>query len=143
MNQLIKQIRERRESGRVSLCRRGRADSAARLQPERATGGNFPPGVVASYGKPVAVIPVAVHSYFCNHFSGCFFFPASGYRNNTDGKLGALGTEGRAWTSTPVDGSENAWYLEWTSGYVYMNTNNRTVGRSVRCVQASAPVFVS
>lgn len=59
--------------------------------------------------------------------------PAAGFRYcNVSAYL--LGSYGRYWSSTP-DGSDDAWNLNFDSGFVYMNYNIRCFGQSVRLVQ--------
>ena len=60
--------------------------------------------------------------------------PASGYRN-CNGDVNNVGSNGNYWSSTP-NGSDNAWNLNFNSGNVNMNNNNRCNGQSVRLVQA-------
>lgn len=45
-----------------------------------------------------------------------------------------VGSNGNYWSSTP-NGSDNAWNLNFNSGKVNMNNNNRCNGQSVRLVQ--------
>ena len=59
--------------------------------------------------------------------------PAAGYRN-CNGSVNNVGSNGNYWSSTP-NGSENAWNLNFNSGGVNMNNNNRCNGNSVRLVQ--------
>ena len=70
--------------------------------------------------------------------SGCFFktavLPAAGFRNNTNGALNNVGTNGYYWSST-ADGTTNAWNLWINSGGSNVNAHNRAFGFSVRCVQ--------
>lgn len=60
--------------------------------------------------------------------------PAAGNRN-CNGNVNNVGSNGNYWSSTP-NGSENAWNLNFNSGEVNMNNNNRCNGQSVRLVQA-------
>ena len=59
--------------------------------------------------------------------------PAAGYRLCSGG-VGSVGSYGGYWSSTP-SGSDDAWYLIFNSGSVYMVDNRRCYGRSVRLVQ--------
>ena len=61
------------------------------------------------------------------------FLPAAGHRNCHGGVL-SVGSGGRYWSSTP-DGSDDAWYLTFGSGAVYVSSGNRCYGRSVRLVK--------
>ena len=60
--------------------------------------------------------------------------PAAGNRN-CNGNVNNVGSNGNYWSSTP-NGSDNAWNLNFNSGEVNMNNNNRCYGQSVRLVQA-------
>ena len=63
------------------------------------------------------------------------FFPASGYRNASNGKFYAVGTNGYAWMSTPYN-STNGYYLDFRSSTVYPNyTNHRSFGFPTRCIK--------
>ena len=141
MNRKKEQIQERQESGKGFLCRRSQADSVARL--ERKV---FASSVIAVCAAPshvgfVKTPELKRHCFYKKSSGYFFFFPASGYRNYSDGKLYNSGTNGYGWTSTPYN-SSNAWNLNFNSGDAYVNNNNRGNGFPVRCVQASAPVFV-
>ena len=59
--------------------------------------------------------------------------PASGFRNS-DGSAYRVGSHGSYWSSTPKD-SDDAWDLGFGSGGVYVFSNSRCGGRSVRLVQ--------
>ena len=59
--------------------------------------------------------------------------PAAGYRG-CRGSVGDVGSYGYYWSSTPY-GSEIAWTLDFNSGGVYMDDDNRCYGYSVRLVQ--------
>lgn len=65
------------------------------------------------------------------------FFPASGSMAFNNGVLrmvpGPSGREGYYWTATP-DG-ENAKMIDFTSSALFMNSNKRASGCSVRCVR--------
>ncbi|WP_304953963.1 hypothetical protein [uncultured Alistipes sp.] len=63
--------------------------------------------------------------------------PASGYRNNTTGALGEVGTTGRYWSSsTYASGNYNGAFLRLDAGLINpLDNGNRTTGRAVRCVQ--------
>lgn len=62
------------------------------------------------------------------------YWPAAGYRNNTNGTLNNRGNNGKYWSST--ENSTNAWNLNFNSTNANTNNNNRTNGFSVRCVSA-------
>ena len=141
MNRKRKQIQERREFGKEYLYRRGRADSVIRLESNVFAGESFSACVSPSHIPYFVGTSELKRLCFYKKSSGYFyFFPASGYRNNSDGKLYNSGTNGYGWTSTPYN-SSNAWNLNFNSGNANMNNNNRGNGFPVRCVQASAPVF--
>ena len=59
--------------------------------------------------------------------------PASGYRY-CDGSVDSVGSIGNYWSSTPGD-SDDAWYLGFNSGGVYVLNDVRCYGQSVRLVQ--------
>ena len=61
------------------------------------------------------------------------FLPVAGYRD-CDGDVRVAGSYGGYWSSTP-GGSEEAWSLSFDSGGVYMGSDYRCLGRSVRLVQ--------
>ncbi len=66
------------------------------------------------------------------------WFPASGYRNNSNGGLNNASSNGYYWSSSPnASGSNNGGNLKFrmSDGYVWpQNNNNRANGFSVRCV---------
>ena len=65
------------------------------------------------------------------------FLPAAGFGN--DSGLYYTGSYGYSWSSTPdSDGSNDAWYLGFGSGYFRRYGNYRYVGRSVRPVRGFA-----
>ena len=59
--------------------------------------------------------------------------PMSGYRNNSNGSLNNVGTNGNYWSST-VSGT-NSRNLNFNSSNANMNTNNRANGNAVRCLK--------
>lgn len=65
------------------------------------------------------------------------FFPASGSLAYNNGVLRMIpsynGREGYYWTSTPDN--ENARMYDFTQSYIFMNSNKRASGCSVRCVR--------
>lgn len=61
------------------------------------------------------------------------FLPAAGCRG-CRGDVHYVGSYGNYWSSTP-SGSENAWYLHFSSGEVNMYRNYRCLGLSVRLVK--------
>ena len=69
------------------------------------------------------------------------FFPASGYRNYSDGSLGHVGSSGCVWVSSAY--SQNyAYYLDFFSDDVNLTNNNyRTYGFSVRPVADTNIIF--
>ena len=64
-------------------------------------------------------------------FSELFFAAAGNYNN---GSLNNAGDNGNYWSSTPND-SNNAYNLNFNSGNINTNNNNRYNGYSVRPVQ--------
>jgi hypothetical protein len=70
--------------------------------------------------------------------------PMAGNRNNSNGSLNNVGTNGNYWSST-VSGT-NARNLNFNSSNANMNTNNRANGNAVRCLKdylilKSQPIF--
>ena len=61
------------------------------------------------------------------------FLPVAGNRNNDDGSLNNVGSNGNYWSSS-VDGT-NARNLNFNSSNANMNSNNRANGNSVRCLK--------
>jgi hypothetical protein len=59
--------------------------------------------------------------------------PMAGNRNNSNGSLNNVGSNGNYWFST-VSGT-NARNLNFNSSNANMNTNNRANGFSVRCLK--------
>ena len=59
----------------------------------------------------------------------------AGNRNNDNGALNNVGSNGNYWSST-VNG-DNARNLNFNSGNANMNSNNRANGSSVRCLKDS------
>lgn len=65
-------------------------------------------------------------------------YPASGYRNNSNGSLNNVGSNGYVWLSS-ANSQNNAYNLNFNSSNVNpQNNNNRANGNSVRPVQAFA-----
>ena len=75
------------------------------------------------------------------NFSGKFgdaatiWYPASGFRSSSDGRLGNVGDGGFFWSASPY--LQYVYLLEFKSaGYFYPSKfNSRALGRSVRCLQ--------
>ena len=62
------------------------------------------------------------------------FFPASGYRNDSNGKFYNVGSYGYAWMSTPYSATYG-YNLAFYSGAVNLNyANYRSYGFPVRCI---------
>jgi uncharacterized protein (TIGR02145 family) len=59
--------------------------------------------------------------------------PVAGNRNNSNGSLNNVGSNGNYWSST-VSGT-NARNLNFNSSNANMNSNNRANGFSVRCIK--------
>lgn len=59
--------------------------------------------------------------------------PVAGNRNNSNGSLNNVGSNGNYWSST-VSGT-NARNLNFNSSNANMNSNNRANGNSVRCLK--------
>ena len=63
-------------------------------------------------------------------------FPASGNRNNSNGAMNTVGSNGNYWSSSP-NSVTNGFNLNFNSGSVNpSNNNNRANGFPVRCVRA-------
>jgi hypothetical protein len=60
-------------------------------------------------------------------------FPASGYRNNSNGSLNNVGSNGYYWTATPYS-TNNGRQLNFNSSNTNWNNNNRANGYAVRAV---------
>jgi len=70
-----------------------------------------------------------------NNMYNCVFFPASGYRNYTDGALNNRGTNGLVWSSTQAS-SANGYNLYFNSSASYSaNGDSKALGFPVRCVR--------
>ncbi len=59
--------------------------------------------------------------------------PVAGNRNNSNGSLNNVGSNGNYWSST-IDGT-NSRNLNFNSSNANMNSNNRANGNSVRCLK--------
>ena len=59
--------------------------------------------------------------------------PVAGYRNNSNGTLINVGSNGNYWSSS-VSGT-NARNLNFNSSNANMNSNNRANGFSARCIK--------
>jgi len=64
--------------------------------------------------------------------------PVAGNRNNSNGSLNNVGSNGYYWSSTVS--STNSRNLNFNSTNANMNTNNRANGFSVRCLKDSRPL---
>lgn len=65
------------------------------------------------------------------------WFPGVGYRLNTDGTLGYVGSRGHYWSSSiNASGSTNGGYINFNSDGTLnpVNNTNRANGFAVRCV---------
>jgi hypothetical protein len=67
--------------------------------------------------------------------------PVAGNRNNSNGSLNNVGSNGNYWSST-VSGT-NARNLNFNSSNANMNSNNRANGFSVRCLKDCNILHVS
>ena len=65
------------------------------------------------------------------------FYPATGYRNSTNGYLGNMGAVGYGWNSAPLSAaSVKAANLDISSNHVNPDSGgDRAFGLPVRCVQ--------
>ena len=68
------------------------------------------------------------------HYNASVFFPAAGFRSNTDGSLGGAGNYGFYWSSSSFSAG-NSWRLYVYSTNVSPYATYRTYGFSVRCVR--------
>ncbi|SEJ36514.1 major paralogous domain-containing protein [Cyclobacterium xiamenense] len=59
--------------------------------------------------------------------------PMAGNRNNSNGSLNNVGTNGNYWSSTVS--STNSRNLKFNRSNANMNTNNRANGNAVRCLK--------
>ena len=78
--------------------------------------------------------------WFMNNTKG-LFLPAAGYRGSNVGSgttptVGVVGTNGFYW-SNDASNSSYAFLLNFSSGFAYVSTNDKTSGVSVRCVQGT------
>ena len=64
---------------------------------------------------------------------GHIIFPASGYRNNSNGSLNNVGNNGYYWSAS-ANSSNNGHYLNFDSSNWNWNNNNRANGYPVRAV---------
>lgn len=64
---------------------------------------------------------------------GHHIFPASGQRNNSNGTLNNVGSNGYYWTATPYS-TNNGRNLNFNSSNTNWNNNNRANGFAVRAV---------
>ena len=62
------------------------------------------------------------------------FMPATGIRGHTIGVLLDTGTNGFYWSSAPGSNTEEAYYLNFNSGYAHQYGHDRRYGSAVRCV---------
>ena len=62
--------------------------------------------------------------------------PVAGNRNNSNGSLNNVGSNGNYWSST--GSSTNSRNLNFNSTGANMNSNNRANGNSVRCIKDCA-----
>ena len=62
------------------------------------------------------------------------FFPAAGCRYGSEGTLYGVGYFGYYWSGTP-NGTEDAYYVYFSSGYAYTYDSSLSNGVSVRCVK--------
>jgi uncharacterized protein (TIGR02145 family) len=65
----------------------------------------------------------------------CLLNPAAGYRNNSNGQLYNVGSNGNYWSSS-ANSDTNGYNLNFNSSNLNpANNNNRQNGNSVRCVK--------
>lgn len=74
--------------------------------------------------------------WLMDYFGTCkryVLLPMAGNRNNSNGTLNNVGSNGYYWSST-VNGI-NAYNLNFNSSNANMNSNNRGFGYAVRCIK--------
>jgi uncharacterized protein (TIGR02145 family) len=78
-------------------------------------------------------------SWSQNNSAGAFAsplkLPVAGGRNNSNGSLLDVGTNGYYWSGTVPGTDASAYYLYFSSSNAYMNLNGRALGFSVRCLK--------
>lgn len=93
------------------------------------------------FPKGIDCIGVDIHCSLQFRFSASLLsiqskghiFPASGYRNNSNGSLNNVGSNGYYWTATPYS-TNNGRNLNFNSSNTNWNNNNRANGFPVRAV---------
>ena len=82
----------------------------------------------------------AFHQYQQAVATGLLFLPAAGNRNDSD--LNNAGSNGNYWSSTQnPSNTNNAYNLNFNSGNMDWNNNNRNNGQSVRPVVSTYHLF--
>ena len=85
------------------------------------------------------LVDTSVSNFVCqltDSFEICkryVLLPVAGNRNNSNGSLNNVGSNGNYWSST-IDGT-NSRNLNFNSSNANMNSNNRANGFSVRCIK--------
>lgn len=85
------------------------------------------------------LVDTSVSNFVCqltDSFEICkryVLLPVAGNRNNSNGSLNNVGSNGNYWSST-IDGT-NLRNLNFNSSNANMNSNNRANGNSVRCLK--------
>ena len=96
---------------------------------------------------PWLIIPyrLFIIHFSCHSFQRLLRSPAAGNRDYSTGAVANVGTNGNYWSSSSFKaGSFYAGCLNFNSGSVGpVKEGSRSIGRSVRCVQASAAAFLS
>ena len=66
--------------------------------------------------------------------SSSVYFPAGGYRYNSNGDTSHAGNDGYSWSGSSSNAT-NAYYLYVYSGHAYWNLYTRNIGFTVRCIR--------
>jgi len=94
----------------------------------------FNPNISSAFLEKTDTRAISCKMIFC--FMMCkryVLLPMAGNRNNSNGSLNNVGTNGNYWSSTVS--STNSRNLNFNSSNANMNTNNRANGNSVRCLK--------
>jgi hypothetical protein len=94
----------------------------------------FNPNIASAFSKKTDTRAISCKMNFC--FTMCkryVLLPMAGNRNNSNGSLNNVGTNGNYWSSTVS--STNSRNLNLNSSNANINTNNRANGNAVRCLK--------
>lgn len=93
----------------------------------------FYPNTTLIVSKDRVAKPIKAQWFLCLNLKDCVKQPVAGNRNNSNGTLNNVGSNGNYWSSS-VSGT-NARNLHFNSSNANMNSNNRANGFSVRCIK--------